>query len=326
MPGGCPSNESGGTPTPSAVEVTAQVPGPSDWQPIVSGNAELKLSSVSAGGAPALRMDFDFKGAGGFVVARRAMSRAMPEEFAVTFRLRGHGAVNHLELKLVDATGQNVWRHVQKDLRLPPRWKRMRVQSRDIDFAWGPSSGGRIQTLGRVEFAIVAGEGGKGTVWIADVQIEDCSPTQAPRADASSAMPGFDAAGALLGSGWRPRPDDAKPWIVIDSIEPRVIGGLIIEWLDEAPASGFRVRASNNGSRWKTLHAASRAGGKRSYVYLPALRTRFLRLELHEPSPGAALRVQSYEFSRSIDAFWNNVAKGEARGWHPRWLHNEQTL
>src|ERR1700726_480684 len=87
---------------------------PSEWQPIVSGNAELALSTLPAGRVPALRMDFDFKGGGGFVVARRALKREMPEEYAVTFRLRGRGPVNHVELKLVDATGQNVWRHVYK--------------------------------------------------------------------------------------------------------------------------------------------------------------------------------------------------------------------
>ncbi len=119
-----------------------------EWEPIVSGNAELVLSTVKVGLAPALRMDFDFKGGGGFVVARRAWRRAMPEDYAVRFRLRGRGPVNHLELKLVDATGQNVWRHVQKDLRPPPRWKRMRVDSRDIDFAWGPASGSRLVEFG----------------------------------------------------------------------------------------------------------------------------------------------------------------------------------
>ena len=36
--------------------------------------------------------------------------------------------------------------------------------------------------------------------------------------------------------------------------------------------------------------------------------------------------LQSFEFSRSIDAFWNHVAGGEARGWHPRWLHREQSV
>ena len=299
---------------------------PSEWQAVVSGNAQLELSAAPAGRVSALRMDFDFKGAGGFVVARRMLSRRMPEEYAVTFRLRGRGPVNNLELKLVDATGQNVWRHVQKDLRLPARWTRVTVHSREIDFAWGPSSGGRLSTLGSMELAVVAGEGGRGTLWVADVEIEDCTPKEAPRATASSALAAFEASGALLGSGWKPRPDDLRPWLMIDSIQPRGIGGLIIDWLDGAPSNGFRVRASNSGRRWKTLYTATAAAGKRSYVYLPALRTRLLRLELDEPSAGAAVRVQSFEFSRSIEAFWNNIAGGEARGWHPRWLHNEQSV
>src|SRR5260370_5037153 len=105
----------------------------SEWQPTASGNAVLALSMRWMGRVPALQMDFDFKGGGGFVVARRALKRAMPEDYAVTLRLRGEGAVNHLEFKLVDATGLNVWRHVQKDLRLPQRWKRVTVNSRDIE-------------------------------------------------------------------------------------------------------------------------------------------------------------------------------------------------
>lgn len=304
---------------------TEESASPSDWQAIVSGNAELKLSTVPAGTAPALRMDFDFKGAGGFVVARRAVKRSMPEEFAVTFRLRGQGAVNNLELKLVDASGLNVWRYVHKDLKPPARWKRMTVDSSAIDFAWGPASGGRIATLGSMELAIVAGEGGKGTLWISDVTIEDRSATQLPEAQASSAVPQFAAAAALHG-GWKPRPDDQRPWIAIDFMEPRVIGGLIVNWLERAPASGFKISTSSTGQRWKTVYRAPQAGGARSYVYLPKTKTRMLRLELVEPSAGAALRVQSFEFSRSIESFWNKVAAGETRGWYPRWLHNEQSL
>jgi len=297
----------------------------SEWQSIVSGNAELKLSQAAGAQAPALRMDFDFKGGGGFVVARRALRRAMPEEYSVKFRLRGTGPANNLELKLVDAAGQNVWRHVQKDLRPPPRWKKMSVESRDIEFAWGPSSGGRLSELGSMELAIVAGEGGKGTLWIADLDINDEGPTEAPRLSASSALPGFDAAAALGGTGWAPTPDDPHPWIVIDSIQPRTIGGLIIDWREHAPAKGFRIRGSMSGTRWTTLHAAARAGGQRSYVYLPGVKTRYLRLDVGEPTAGASLQLQSFEFARSIHAFWNRVAAAEARGWHPRWLHNEQS-
>jgi len=298
----------------------------SAWESVVSGNAQLRLTPQSTGRVPVLRMDFDFQGGGGFVVARRAMRRAMPEDYAVNFKLRGHGPANNLEIKLVDATGQNVWRHVEKDLVPPRRWKRLRVQSRDIEFAWGPLGSGTMSALGSMEFAIVAGAGGKGTLWLSELEIENCTPTAAAQFASSSSLPDFPAAAALLRSGWRPSPDDAHPWIVVDWTEPRTVGGLIIDWLEHAPAAGFRVSASNNGTRWHTVHDAGTAGGRRNYVYLPGLRTRFLRVRLNEPSAGAALRVQSFEFSRSIPAFWNSIARGERRGWHPRWLHREQSM
>ena len=298
----------------------------SEWQPTASGNAVLELSMRWMGRVPALQMDFDFKGGGGFVVARRVLRQAMPSEYAVQFRLRGTGAVNDLELKLVDDGGLNVWRYKKEGLRLPRHWTRMRVESRDIDFAWGPASGTGISTLGAVEFAIVAREGGKGTLWIAGVEIEDCGPREVPRVSASSAMPGFEASSALAGAGWRPHADDPRPWIEIDSMQPRLIGGLTIDWLGAAPAGGFRVRASNGGRRWTTVHAAARAGGKRANLYLPGLKSRFLRLDLEEPTSGAALHLQSFEFSRSIHAFWYHIVDAEERGWHPRWLHREQSL
>jgi hypothetical protein len=298
----------------------------SEWQPTASGNAALTLSMRWMGQVPALQMDFDFNGGGGFVVARRVLSRSMPNEYAVQFRLRGSGEINDLELKLVDDSGQNVWRYKKEGLRLPRHWTRMRVESRDVDFAWGPASGTGISKLGSIEFAIVAREGGKGTLWIAGVEIEDCDAREVPRVTASSAEPGFEAPGALTGSGWKPQPDDPRPWIMIDSLQPRLIGGLTIDWLDVAPAGGFRVRASSGGRRWTTVHAAARAGGNRTNVYLPGLKTRFLRLELEGASSGATLHLQSFEFSRSIHAFWHHIVDAEARGWHPRWLHREQSL
>jgi hypothetical protein len=291
-----------------------------EWQPTASGNAQIVLTTGAA-----LRMDFDFKGGKGFVVARRAIERSMPAEYALRFRLRGRGPVNNLELKLIDPSGQNVWRRVFKDQKLPQRWKRFVVQSRDIEFAWGPSSGAAISQLGFIEIAIVAGEGGAGSVLIAGLEVCDLTPSRPPTAQSSSAQPGFAAEEALLKRGWRPRSDDRHPWITVDCTAPRSVGGLIIEWLDQAPANGFRVRASLGGKRWKTVHAAAHAGGKRSYVYLPGLRTRFVRLEIEPPCAGATLKLEPFEFSRSIEAFWYAIAAAETRGWHPRWLHREQS-
>ncbi len=298
----------------------------SAWRAVDTGLAQLKLSGAPAARAPALCLDYNFNGAKGFVVASRALHRAMPAEYSVRFRLRGRAAVNHLELKFVDPTGLNVWRHVIKDLKVPARWHRICISSRDIEFAWGPASGGLIKDLGALEIAIVAGEGGVGTLWLADLKIEEQAPLQAPHLRASSALLGFEAAKALAGGSWKPLADDPRPWIEIDCLQVRSIGGLIVDWSGGAPASGFRVRGSQGGRRWQTLYKAARAGGKRSYVYLPGLQTRYVRLEMTQPAAGAALQLQSFEFSRSIDAFWNNIANAEARGWHPRWLHREQSF
>ena len=296
------------------------------WSPVAAGEAQLALSSASAGGRPALRLDFDFKGGTGFVVARCPVQHEVCEDYTVTFRLRGVGRTNNLELKLVDSIGQNVWRHVQGNLQPPARWKRFRIDSSEFEFAWGPASGDVPKDLGAIELAIVAGEGGAGTLWVSNLKIEDHSSLTGARASASSALPGFDAEEALGGSGWIPSPEDARPWIAVDFTEARSLGGLIIDWRDGAPASGFRVRASSRGQRWRTLYTTPRAGGARSYVYLPNLKTRLLRLEFNAPLAGAALRPQSFEFTRSIEAFWHGIARHEPRGWYPRWLHREQTL
>jgi hypothetical protein len=304
----------------------AHAASPSEWQPTVSGDAGLTLSAPLAGKSQALRMDFDFKSGGGFVVAKRVMQRAMPEEYAVRYRLRGRGAPIQLELKLADPSGRNVWRHVTPDLHLPASWRHVRVESRDIEFAWGPAGGGGISGLGSLEIAVVCREAATGTLWIADLEIVDTRPPQPPTAYASSELHEFGALQALEGKGWKARPEDRRPWLVIDSGAPRRLGGLVIDWVGRAPVGGFRVSGSNNAVRWKTLYDAPSAGGERSYVYLPGAQVRFLRLAFKDPAVGAFVRLQSFEFSRSIDAFWYHIAAAEPRGWHPRWLHREQTV
>ena len=189
------------------------------------------------------------------------------------FGCAASGQTNDLELKLVDSSGQNVWRHVQRNLQPPARWKRFQHREPRDRVRLGSGERRGPQELGAIELAIVAREGGAGTLWVSDLRIEDHSPLTGARASASSALPGFDADRALAGSGWIPSPDDARPWIAVDFAETRRLGGLIIDWRDGAPASGFRVRASSRGRRWRTLYTTPRAGGARSYLYLPNLKT-----------------------------------------------------
>ena len=80
----------------------------SHWRAIASDQVQLTLAHDAGPEASALRLDFDFKG-GGFVVARREITRVMPTAWAIEFRLRGVARANRLEIKLVDPTNRNVW-------------------------------------------------------------------------------------------------------------------------------------------------------------------------------------------------------------------------
>ncbi len=296
------------------------------WRSISTAQAKLTLSRATSAPVGSIQMTFDFGGSGGYVIARRELVRTMSEDFAVHFQLRGRAPANHLELKLVDPTGLNVWRHVIRDLKPPAEWQEFTLESRDIDFAWGPAGGGAIAELGAIEFAIVAGEGGAGYLSISELSIEDRQAPAVRTAWASSEMPGFEAKKVPGGDIWRPCAGDAHPSITLDLGADRQIGGMVIDWLAHAPTRGFRILGSADGDRWELLHAASKAAGKSSQIYLPGARAHFLRLDMDEPSDGAMLRVKSFEYSRSVDAFWHNVAKAAPRGWYPRWLYREQSL
>ena len=132
----------------------------SAWMPVASGLAELRISREGAPFGDAMRLDFDFKGGGGFVVARRTFSLPMSDRYAIGFQIHGDAPTNRLELKLADASGRNVWWRHWDAFDFPREWQRMRVLSREIEYAWGPAGGGAITELGAVELVIAAKMGG----------------------------------------------------------------------------------------------------------------------------------------------------------------------
>jgi hypothetical protein len=306
----------------------------SGWSAVVSGRARLEISRDSAPSGSALRLDFDFRGGGGFVVARRALALELPEAWALDFEIRGPAPPNAFELKLVDPSGYNVWRFREESFLFPAAWRSMRVRSRDVDFAWGPAGGGAIERVGALELALAAGPGGKGTVWIAALRLEDESFRGVPTLRASSALPGFEPerafeASASRPTGWRSVPSKQPQWLEIDFGREREYGGLIVTWEGPRAARCFELAASADGVAWRTLHTARAARGARSYVYLPGGASRWLRLgldpEASEESFGIArLEVRPPDFARSIDAFFAAVAAREPRGLYPRYLRGEQ--
>jgi len=304
----------------------------SAWMPVASGLAHLDISAERGPGGPAMRLDFDFRGGGGFAVARRPLVRAMPESYVLSFAVRGIAPANRLELKLADATGRNVWWRHWNEFAFSAEWQTVRVSSSEIEFAWGPASGGALTQLGAIELAIAAGPGGAGTVWIADLRIEDRTYAGRPRANASSSRPGHAPECALDGdpkTSWRSDHTGDAQVFDVDFGEEREYGGVRIEWDRNAMPGAYRLETSLDGAAWTTAHLAKGPDRNGSWVYLPACRSRFLRLVL-QPDTAAGcgivdLVVQPFEFSRSIHGFFDHIARLQPRGWHPRWLAGEQS-
>lgn len=299
-----------------------------EWQPIASGEATLQIRTESVGDRQALRLDFDFKGGGGFVVARKVFARKLPQSFAFAFRVRGAAPANKLEFKLADPSGRNVWRWQQEAFPFASTACDLWLKSSQIEFAWGPAGGGTIRQLGAIEFVISAGAGGKGTVWLEALRLEDRTLRQAPTVAVSSQTAGSDPSCLLRRqsrAGWRSSPRDKQPVLAVDFHGSREYGGLVIDWLPQPARRAFQVQASADGVRWRTLARLHQAEGARTWVHLPAGESRHLRLLFSTPAAVRSLRVLPFDSTRIPTDFFHTLAADSPRGTYPRWLLREQS-
>ena len=263
----------------------------SGWSAVASGQAQLGLGRDTGPNGSALRLDYDFRGGGGFVVARKLFARRMPESWAIELQIRGAAPANRLEIKLADPTGRNVWWWHRDAFEFPHAWAA----------AAHPELGGRrsrggLQAAARSASSVRSrSRSPPGPAAPARYQWRACvsrifrSPdhrTCARRArhpvtrrrTRSTRRP--QRAGAVC----RARPQ----WIALDFGREYEYGGIVVDWEPGAEARAFDVQSSADGARWTTLWSARQAEGERSYVYLPGGgHSRHLRLHLLEAAEGA---------------------------------------
>jgi hypothetical protein len=304
------------------------------WTVVTSEGASLQIASDTGFRGRGMRLDFDLRG-GGYVNVNKAFDLPLPDNYVFSFRVRGDAPVNGFEFKVLDTTGRNVWWHTDRHMEFPHRWERRQIRRSRLVFAWGPSGGTPLDTAGSLEFTITAATGGKGSVWIDDLEIAELDPTGAsdilPTVSASTELTGFPAANVLAsGSGWRSEPLPDPQWLQLDFGTVRELGGIVLTWDDTDFATSYQVRTSKDGRRWRSWRSQLIGNGGRDYIDMPDADARYLRIEMHQSSRGKgyalrAAEVRPFAFSATPNHFFAAVATEATRGWYPRYFLGEQT-
>jgi F5/8 type C domain len=314
-------------PAPSSSVMIEDFEDISDWSvhPAEGVTASLHADSGSTGRG--LRLDVSFTHGTGYAVIRRPVPLDLPENYAFRFRMRGEIPMSHLEFKLVDSTGQNVWWHVRRDLDYPREWRTFTTRHRQVRFAWGPSGGGELRQLGFIEFAVVAAEGGSGSAWFDDLTFETLpadSAWPAPIASASSAARANPASHAVDGdysTSWVAK-RERESWLALDLGGPREMSGVVVHWPSGFAPPDYAVELTSDGRSWSTAHVVRGSNGGRDPVYLPETEARQVRVlsvgRNAKPLTIAELQVHPVEWASSPEAFFTALAGNAPRGNFPR--------
>ena len=193
------------------------------WTSTAADGSTVALSTEPGPRGAALRIDFDLVGPTSWAIARRECAAVLPEHYVVVLRLRGDAPANQLQFKLIDPGGANVWWWRRPDFAFPHEAEALVLRKANLEFAWGPASGGEPERVGAVEIALAAGPGGSGTLWIEELRIEPRDPAATkPRIEAvaASSFVGGHGPECMLdekaSTHWRPDENDTQSWIQLD--------------------------------------------------------------------------------------------------------------
>ncbi len=222
-----------------------------------------------------LCLDVDFSGVSGYAVLRRERPVAWPAHFELGLRLKTLGAVNDVQLKFVDASGDNVWWLNRPNATLPGRLIDWRIRRRQVEFAWGPIADKRLQRTQYIELVLAAGrEGGRSTLCAASLDLHERAPEPAVPPEPQTRAHGHA--------------------VHLDAGLTREFNGVWLQW-PHAPRRdlAYTLESSEDGRRWQVLRQVRGSDGGADALWLPESEARWLRVRRERGTglPRLALRT-----------------------------------
>ena len=308
---------------------------PSAWKAEGTDDIATQLRVADGNTGKAICLDFDFHGVSGAATLKRALPMDWPDNFALSFDVRGAMPANDLQVKLADAGGDNVWWYRREAFQPAAAWQGMEFRRSQVEFAWGPSKDRALHRTAALEFTVYAGQGGRGQWCLSNLRLrplpaEPAAPP-APRAQASSTLNGYPAQRMLEGKGqWRSDPSaTGEQSIVLDLGLSREFGGLLLHWLPGQHASRYDVELSDDNTHWRCAMQITGGNGGDDALFLPQAQARYVRLRLLD-GPGKAyalsrLEVKDRAWGASPNVFFQEEARRAPRGMYPRGFSGEQS-
>ncbi|MFL5559961.1 MAG: discoidin domain-containing protein [Gemmatimonadaceae bacterium] len=304
----------------------------SPWRAQPSDGVSASIHPDQGVSGRAMRIDVDFHGGAGYAVVHRSLPTTLPDDYTITFRVRGSVPPNNIEFKMIDSTGENVWWVNRRDFVFGRTWQTVTIRKRHVSFAWGPSGGGDLKRFAALEIAITAGKGGRGSVWLDELTLTTRPATTALARPIVMTDPAIGNANAIvdndtLTSWWPSRPAQS---VTLDFGAMRELGGIIVRWEPDRQAADYDVELQREDSAWTTGYRVRDSNGGDDFIPLPDQDARRLRLRILRPANpnGIALRevvVQPLSWSATPNAFAEVVAANAPRGAYPRYLSREQS-
>ena len=305
---------------------------PLAWQTVVSDGVKGSVAPAPGQRGQGMRFDFDFGGGAGYAAARRALPLDFGDNYELSFWMRADAPVNNFELKLIDASGDNVWWVSRPDFAIAREWRKITFKKRHLGFAWGPAADHTLRHTEQVELVVSAGrDGGRGTLYIDDLSMRTLPVPGEPPAPIISASSNSAPASLLEagGAGWSSVPAaGGDQQLTIDFGQPREFGGLIVHWGAAAPATRYDIALSDDGTDWRTVRRVADGAGGANPLLLTESEARFLRLSMHA-GPADHYRIDRLElkglaFGASANAFFQALAKEAPAGRYPRGMSGQQ--
>ena len=262
-------------------------------------------ASLRAGRDGSLCLDVDFAGVSGYAVMRRTLPITWPERFDLVARIKGAGATNDFQFKLVDASGDNVWWTNRPNEVLPKSLTDVKIRRRQIEFAWGPASDRALRQTQFVEFVIAAGrDRGKQTLCVARLTLAERAPDPQP---------------------WpEPKAKTGPQRLDIDYGVAREFNGVALHWPATAQGLDYELLGSEDGRRWRMLRRVRGSDGGLDALFLPESQARHLRIRGHRNAAPPRVELRSATEWPNANAVLASLAADAPRGDLPRAFVGEQ--